>query len=230
MCIEYIYDISASYIYHLSSPLPGALLRGERAIAELQRAEAACARRWAAMSQEPEPGDVVGGPALKGGKSLAKGRSVIMFDYHAYDCHDDVRRFNSMLCELIEFGMFGTLNTLVVCKQWCFAPMSSQKNKWSCRLFGGEHDEPIGVSGALPLAGKSYFDKLESFLWCQNMSSLIRLFVVWARAQGKPNDNYRPSYFGFKPVFGVRCSRTKSAEGEMGETMHATFVNRPRMN
>eukprot|EP00435_Cladocopium_sp_Y103_P067824 s524_g30.t1 len=35
-----------------SAEVLGALLRGERAIAELQRAEAACARRWAAMSQE----------------------------------------------------------------------------------------------------------------------------------------------------------------------------------
>ena len=32
---------------------------------------------------------------------------------------------------------------------------------------------------------------------------------------------------GFKPVFGLRCSRTKSLDIEI---MHATFVNRPRMN
>ena len=59
---------------------PGALLRGERAIAELQRAEAACTRRWAAMSQDGQ------GLQREGGESPAKWWSFIVY-YHAYNIY-----------------------------------------------------------------------------------------------------------------------------------------------
>lgn len=109
------------------------------------------------------------------------------------------------------------------------------QNKWTGH-FGGERDEPIGIWGTLLWAGKSNF---ASFWIVLAMSNLIRLFVDWALAQGKPNDNHLPSYFWVQTCFWLKvfenqksrywndaCHICKPAENELKESSNYWIVFR----